>query len=87
MAGRWVVSRRPGWMRMGRRFFFHSRHWVDQLEAGEPVVASCAQLSAALWDHDRKRDLSAPRPRLPFGRGVRLVRVSPDDRVVPATGD
>jgi hypothetical protein len=44
------------------------------------VVVLGAQVTLALWDRDRQR------VRLPFERGVRRVRVSPGDRIVPAGG-
>lgn len=57
---------------------------AERLEAGEPIVVRCAQVGLALWDRDRERDPQAGRPRLPFEREVRFVRVSSDDRVAPA---
>jgi hypothetical protein len=65
-------------------FFLWPRHRLDQLEASESLLADCGAGEHALWERDSERDPSAPRPRLPFGRRVRSVRVSPDDRVVPA---
>jgi hypothetical protein len=48
------------------------------LEAGEAVRVDRATVELAL--HER----SGVRQRLPLARGVRDVRVSPDDRVIPA---
>jgi hypothetical protein len=63
------------------------RRLAERLEAGEWVVVDRAQLGLALTERDRKRESSAPRPQLPFGRGVRRVRVSPDDLVLPDVGE
>jgi hypothetical protein len=51
---------------------------AERLEAGEPVVLDCATVELALWLRGRAPE----RVRLPFERGARRVRVSPDDRVV-----
>lgn len=53
---------------------------IERLDAGETVTVNRATVESALWQRDRP-----PRPaRLPFDREVRAVRVSPDDRIVPA---
>lgn len=65
-------------------FLYPRRDFLNLLEAGETVGVSVGRLEDALWSRDRKRDPSASRPRLPFARGVRRVRVSPDDRIVSA---
>lgn len=67
-----------------RGFFLWSRHRLDQLEAGESLRVSAGTVELALWDRDRERDSSAPRPRLPFGREARQVLVSSDDSVLSA---
>lgn len=59
------------------------RDLPDRLEAGEPIIMSCARFALALWQRDRERDPSAPRPRFALDRGARHVRVSRDDRVIP----
>ncbi len=64
-------------------FLWPPRHRLDRLEAGEPVVVDCRRVESAVWERDRARDESTPQVRLPFERGVRLVRVSTDDTVVP----
>lgn len=64
-------------------FLYPRRDSLNGLEAGETVGVSVGWLEDALWDRDRERDPSAPRPRLPFARGARQrVRVLPDDRIV-----
>jgi hypothetical protein len=68
-------------------FLWPPRRELDRLEAGESVVVECGRLALALWDRDGERDSSMPRVRLPFDRGVKRVRVSPDDQVVPAAKD
>jgi hypothetical protein len=52
------------------------------LQRGEPVTVGRAAVELALWQRDR--DGHAGRVRLPVARGVKRVRVSPDDRIVPA---
>jgi hypothetical protein len=66
-------------------YFFRRNNGLlaERLAAGEPVVVRCAQLTLALWERDRLEG----RVRLPFERGVKFVRVSPDDRIVPVDGD
>jgi hypothetical protein len=54
------------------------------LKAGEPAVADRSTVELALWQRDSERDSSVPRVRLPFGRTVHRLRVSPNDRIVPA---
>lgn len=68
-------------------FFLWQRGPLDRLEAGESVCLNPGWVELALWDQDRNSDPSASRVRLPFGRGVRRVRVSLDDRIVPADSD
>lgn len=67
--------------------FVWSRDRLDRIEAahatGAHVVVSLGQIEDALWRLDRERNSSAPRPRLQFERGLRYVRVSRDDRIVP----
>lgn len=64
-------------------FFLWPRHLLDRLEAGDPVQVDRARVELALWERDRP-----PRPvRLPFDREVRSVRVSPEDRLVPAAAE
>ena len=60
-------------------FFLWPRDSLDRLEAGETVVVDRGDVELALWYRDRP----PKRLRLPFGRAVRRVRVSPDDRIVP----
>lgn len=67
-------------------FLYPLRDCLDSLEAGKTVGVGIGRIEAALWARDREQDASMPRPRLPFGRGVRRVQVSPDDRVVPSEG-
>jgi hypothetical protein len=62
-------------------FFRRNTGWlVERLEAGETVTVDRATAESALWERDR----TPRRVRLSFDREVRSVRVSPDDRVVPA---
>ena len=64
-------------------FFVWPRRTLDLLEGGKSVMLSRAAVEAALWECDRTQ--SRRSVRLPFDRAVRLVRVSPDARVIPAT--
>jgi hypothetical protein len=51
---------------------------LKSLESGEAVVVDRVQVEAALSERDR------PPVRLPLARAVRTVRLTPDDRVIPA---
>jgi hypothetical protein len=66
-------------------FLYHRPGLLDCLEARGQVVINPGHLEDALWYRDRERDPQAlrPRPRLPFNRGVKLVRLTPADRVIP----
>jgi hypothetical protein len=62
----------------GRCFRRNSRP-AEQLEAGEAVVVDRVRVEPALWERDRP-----PAPvRLPLARGVKRVRLTADDRVIP----
>lgn len=64
-------------------FFRRCRLFAERLEAGEAVTVARSTVESALWERDRP-----PRPvRLPFDREVRLVRVTPDDRIAPAAAE
>jgi hypothetical protein len=64
-------------------FLYPRRGPLNSLEADETMNVSVGWLEDALWSRDRAQDPQAPRVRLPFGRGVRRLSVSSDDRVVP----
>ena len=79
---RWVRSERAA-ARMRTEdgtFMRRNTGWLlERLRFGEPVVVQRVAVELALWQRDRE----AGRGRLPVARGVRRVRVSPDDRAVP----
>lgn len=63
-----------------------ARGLAECVRAGRPVVLLRMLVELALEGmekRDLERDGSAPRPRLPFHHSVKVVRVSPDDRIVP----
>jgi hypothetical protein len=64
-------------------FLYHRPGVLDCLEVGGQVVMNPGHLEDALWSRDRQQNPSAPRPSRLFGRGVKFVRVSSDDRVIP----
>jgi hypothetical protein len=67
-------------------FFLWPRDNLDRLEAaaasGESVVVSRFDAERAMWDLDRTQPWVSV--RLPWDRSVRRVRVSSDDRILPA---
>jgi hypothetical protein len=63
-------------------FFGASDHFLRRLEAGETVTVQRVVVENALWACDP--DQSRSSVRLPFHRSVRRLRVSSDDRIVPA---
>lgn len=78
--GREIGKKTPAGV--GEGFFLYPRRgFLNSLEAGQTVGIGIGRLELALRWRDREQDSPAPRPRLPFGRGVRRVLVSPDDRI------
>ena len=59
-----------------------SREPLDALDAGQPVVVARKYLGG---DHISGKHWPGPPPDLPWDRGVRTVRITPDDRVTPTT--
>jgi hypothetical protein len=57
------------------------RSLLDELEASKPVTVARSYLGG---DHTSGKHWPGPPPELPWGRGVRKVRISPDDVVQPA---
>jgi hypothetical protein len=64
-------------------FYLHSRDALDLFEAAKTVNVGRGAVEEALWFRDRPGETFRPAERagLPFGRAVRRLRVSPDDRV------
>jgi hypothetical protein len=67
--------------RMQRELGYHyrrcNRRLAEVLEAGKPVVMNRGAVESALSSQEGAL-------RLPLDRSVRVVRVSADDRVIPA---
>lgn len=80
-------ERRKARMMASKGYFFLRSPWAPGLAkavaAGKTVTLQRIHVELAL---DRDWDGPGQRPRLPFASGVRLVRVSPDDRVMPGAG-